>query len=143
MLYAAIYVSRASSPLSEEDLAQILFTSRRNNAERGVTGRLIYACAEGHPGLFAQWIEGEDWRVRELLYGHILRDGRHALTGRPFEGPIERRQFPSWTMGFERLADEKAISEELEKLVGMAYAIQPQKRKAAETAARIRSIDAA
>ena len=130
VVYAAIYVSRSVKPVTEADLADILFTSRRNNAERGITGRLVYAAPEDGPGTFAQWLEGEDWRVRELLYGSILRDGRHALIGRPFEGPTLRREFPSWTMGYERLENEAAVSAEIERLVALAHTIRPQRRAA-------------
>lgn len=128
VIYAAIYVSRSVKPISEMDLAEILFSSRRRNAANGITGRLVYSAPEGEPGMFAQWIEGEDWRVRELLYRSILRDGRHALIGRPFEGPVSRRQFPTWTMGYERLENESAVSQEIERLVSLAHAIQPRRR---------------
>ena len=142
MVYAAIYVSRAVQPFSQADLADLLFVSRRKNAERGLTGRLIYASVEGAPGTFAQWLEGEDWRVRELLYGSILKDGRHALVGRPFEGPTTRRLYPDWSMGFDELEGEGAISHEIESLVRQAYSILPKKRRASELAATIRAIDA-
>jgi hypothetical protein len=140
VVYAAIYVSRATRPFSPADLAELLFVSRRRNAERGLTGRLVYAAADGRPGLFAQWLEGEDWRVRELLYGSVLRDGRHALVGRPFEGPTKRRMYPDWTMGFDELDDEATLSEEVEALVRKAYSILPPKRKAADLAATIRAL---
>ncbi|OZC03964.1 BLUF domain-containing protein [Rubricoccus marinus] len=129
MVYAALYASRPIQPMSEEDLAEILAVSRRKNAERGITGRLVYAATEGEVGLFAQWIEGEDWRVRELLYFSILCDARHAFVGRPFEGPIERRQFPSWTMEFERLGSEEIVSAEIDSLVARAHTIRPQAKR--------------
>lgn len=127
-MYAALYVSRATRPLTEADLADILFMARRKNAERGVTGRLVYAAPEGGAGTFVQWLEGEDWRVRELLYGCILRDGRHAIFGVPFEGATTRRVYPSWTMGYERLDDEAAVSKEIETLLRKARALVPEKR---------------
>lgn len=127
-MYAALYVSRAVRPLSEADLADILFTARRNNAEKGLTGRLVYAARDGEPGTFVQWLEGDDWRVRELLYGPILRDGRHAIYGVPFEGPTTRRVFPSWTMGYERLEETDAVSDEIERMVAQAHTIIPPRR---------------
>ncbi len=139
-MYAALYASRPIHPMSEADLAEILFVSRRKNAERGITGRLIYSAQDGESGLFAQWIEGEDWRVRELLYHDILCDARHALVGRPFEGPTTRRQFPSWTMGYERLESETDVSAEIDALVALAHTIKPQPRNrvAQPTAATFR-----
>ncbi|HIG76301.1 MAG TPA: BLUF domain-containing protein [Bacteroidetes bacterium] len=139
-MYAALYVSRAVRPMTEADLADILFTARRQNAERGITGRLVYAARGREPGTFAQWIEGDDWRVRELLYGGILRDGRHALVGLPFEGPTTRRVFPSWTMGFEQLPHPEAVSEEIERLLALAHGIRPV-RKGRSGSPRVR-IDA-
>ncbi|MEM1055666.1 MAG: BLUF domain-containing protein [Bacteroidota bacterium] len=136
MIYAAIYVSRATCALTEGDLADILFAARRNNAERGITGRLVYAARDGERGTFAQWIEGDDWRVRELLYGSILRDGRHALVGLPFEGPIGQRTFPSWTMEYERLEAKESISTEIERLIELAHQIRPVRTSARSVNAR-------
>ena len=142
MVYAAIYVSRAVQPFSSTDIAELLLHARRENAARGITGRLVYAAVEGRPGLFAQWLEGEDWRVRDLLYRSVLRDGRHALVGRPFEGVVTRRMYPDWSMAYEELETEDSVSQEVESLVRQANAILPPTRRAAALAAQIRSTNA-
>ncbi|MEM6328528.1 MAG: BLUF domain-containing protein [Bacteroidota bacterium] len=125
MLYAALYVSRAMRRQTEADLADLLLMSRKRNAERGLTGRLVYAARGNEVGTFVQWIEGDDWQVRGLLYGPILRDGRHALVGIPFEGPVAQRAFPSWTMGYERLDGERAVFREVERLAALAERTVP------------------
>ena len=140
MIYAALYVSRAVRPFSDAHLAELLQVARRNNDRRGITGRLVYAAHGGVTGTFAQWIEGEDWRVRDLLYGAILRDGRHAIVGYPFEGPIGARAFGSWTMEFEKLPSEDALSEEIERLTRLARDLRPSKRREEARAKTVRTI---
>ena len=140
MIYAALYVSQAIRPFSDAHLADLLEVARRNNDRRGITGRLVYAAPRGEAGQFVQWIEGEDWRVRDLLYGVILKDARHALVGRPFEGPIVKRAFGSWTMAFEELEGENAISAETEALLHLAQSLQPIRKREEARAQNIRSV---
>lgn len=62
-----------------------------------------------------------------MLYGSILRDGRHALLGIPFEGPTVERAYPSWTMDYVRLDDEDAAPEERETMLTRARTLIPPK----------------
>ena len=126
--YALLYVSRPQVHLSNDELRQILKTSQRNNEAVGITGRLVYAAAPNESGLFVQWLEGEGWRVRHLFYGAIVRDPRHAVVGRPFEGAIAARQFDDWTMGFARMQSEAEGSAHVEELLALAQMIQPAAR---------------
>ena len=97
-LYRLVYHSRnAILGLEEEvegSVRQILDTSRRNNAVDGVTGALMFT-----DGLFAQILEGQRGQV-ERVFDRIQLDDRHTdVTLLSFE-PVERRDFPTWTMAF-------------------------------------------
>ncbi len=82
---------------TREDLRVLLATSRKNNAELGVTGMLLYK-----DGNFMQVLEGEEVAVRRL-YARIAADPRHGSEITLQEGFSEGRQFPDWSMGFRDL----------------------------------------
>jgi hypothetical protein len=100
-MHKIIYASRATSPMSETDLEDILAASRRNNTGVGVGGLLVY-CAES----FLQILEGE-LEPLEATYARILTDPRHTDLRRLTVAPIETRRFPDWTMGFEHMDEDR------------------------------------
>lgn len=100
-LHCLVYVSSAIDPFSDESLLELLETSRRNNAERSITGMLLYK-----DGAFMQALEGEKDAVHEL-YGRIQMDSRHTGVFTLVEGPLEHRDFPTWSMGFQNLNPAK------------------------------------
>jgi hypothetical protein len=127
-LYAVLYASDALRPPSADDLAVLLARARAYNAAHGITGQLVYigrgeAGGEGagrHPGNFVQWLEGEEYPVREL-FDRIGQDARHFVQRIPYAGPLPRQLFPSWTMAFRR-ADYNpgAATLELARLLELA-----------------------
>ena len=96
-LFFLVYVSSAARPFSRSDLADLLATSRDNNARAGITGMLLYK-----DGNFMQVLEGEEGAVR-ALYGKIATDPRHKGEITLQQGFTESRQFPDWSMGFRDL----------------------------------------
>lgn len=92
-----IYASATKRLLSPYDLGQILEASRRNNAQLGVSGILLY-----ESGSFLQVLEGDDDVVRSL-FAKIARDARHDRISVVRERKIETREFGQWTMGFVSL----------------------------------------
>ena len=88
------YVSVATSPMTEDDIAAVLLKSRANNRRDGITGALLY-----HRDRFVQIIEGPDEVVR-ARFEVISADPRHRSVQIMEEGPIFERRFPEWTMGF-------------------------------------------
>jgi hypothetical protein len=54
-LVSLVYVSVARELMSDEDLKAILEVARRKNAERNITGMLLY-----RSGYFIQALEGEE-----------------------------------------------------------------------------------
>ena len=95
-LVRLVYASR--SRLVEADrrveLARILETARRLNAERHVTGFLMAT-----PGGFAQILEGEAGAIAET-YGRIMVDPRHDELRLLAQDVVEQRQFAGWAMAF-------------------------------------------
>ncbi|WP_164985684.1 BLUF domain-containing protein [Bosea sp. Tri-44] len=95
-LVRLVYASR--SRLVEADrraeLARILETARRHNAERHLTGFLMAT-----PGGFAQIIEGETGNVAET-YGRIMVDPRHGDLRLLAQDTVAQPQFAGWAMAF-------------------------------------------
>lgn len=97
----------ATKDMSDEDLKILLKYARIKNQRLGVTGMLLY-----RDGFFIQALEGEKDKVDEL-YARIVQDTRHQDVTKIYQKPIDRRAFPDWTMGFNRMRQD-----ELEKLEG-------------------------
>lgn len=93
------YVSRSSEPMPAEQLLALLLQCRKNNAEKGVTGMLLFG-----NGTFLQVIEGDD-DIIDGLVGQILIDPRHAQVQMLNRKPITDRQYADWSMGFEQVTD--------------------------------------
>lgn len=98
------YWSRATRPMGESELLELLRKSRRNNARRDVTGLLLY-----RDQCFLQVLEGPE-PVVESLIKIIEADPRHH-SFRTLCREVGPRQFGDWQMGFENLDAEAAQSE--------------------------------
>lgn len=94
------YSSRATKDFSDDELAELLEVSRRNNDRLGLTGVLLY-----RDGRFLQYLEGPEPVVTERI-DIIAADARHDDFQIRFRQPISARLFPSWSMGFERVAPD-------------------------------------
>jgi len=106
-MYYIIYLSTATELFEEQELEEILKTSRRNNSENDVTGILLYL-----DGSIIQVLEGEESTVKEL-YQKILLDRRHTGAIKLKEGTLEKRNFPDWSMGYQKLSHS-----EVKNLIG-------------------------
>jgi hypothetical protein len=73
-------------------LQDLLVWSRSYNAQRGLTGLLLYSETQ-----FVQVIEGDESAVRHL-YDRIRQDGRHHHVTTLSEGPEPHRWFADWQM---------------------------------------------
>jgi len=103
-VFSVVYSSTATEPFSDEALGDLLQQCRDANAERDITGMLLY-----RNGRFIQILEGPEQAVRETM-GKIERDPRHDHLRVLIDEFIEERNFAEWTMGFEPIAmpDENA-----------------------------------
>ena len=99
MLAQLAYISSTARPLSEEDIAQILASSRRNNAEVDVTGALL------HGGdTFMQILEGPREGVASV-FSRIQMDRRHRSVTVLLHDPVGRRQLPEDPMTFYAISN--------------------------------------
>jgi len=97
--YCLVYLSQATHDFQDEELADLLAVSRRNNAATSITGLLMYESR-----LFMQALEGPRAAV-EALFHKISRDQRHTDVQIVCEDCIQRRYFGPWRMAFQRAAE--------------------------------------
>ncbi len=88
------YLSSATRLMSSDQLVEMLEAIRPRNAERGLTGLLLYS-----GGNIIQTIEGPDDIVAST-FADIEADPRHTDVTEAFRLTIEERSFPDWSMGF-------------------------------------------
>ncbi|MDX1518571.1 MAG: BLUF domain-containing protein [Gammaproteobacteria bacterium] len=96
-MFELLYASTAIIKFKRDNLFQLLAAARSKNKRLDITGMLIYS-----NGYFAQLLEGEEAAVRKL-YETICNDHRHKNIKKFYEGPIDKRFFTEWTMGFRVL----------------------------------------
>ena len=91
------YVSTETVRFSEEALVALLSEARNANADRGVTGLLLY-----REGSFYQVLEGSESAVM-ATFQEIEGDPRHKEVRILFHGETDAREFADWKMGFLNL----------------------------------------
>ncbi|MCU0702270.1 MAG: BLUF domain-containing protein [Myxococcaceae bacterium] len=101
MLTQLCYASVASAHFEPPALQQLLEKARANNERDGITGLLLYG--NGH---FVQVLEGAAAPV-SALYAKILSDKRHRQVFELYREPVTTRDFHTWAMAYEQLADFK------------------------------------
>ena len=99
MLRQYLYISTAPG-LKREELDSIIASCEQNNAERGITGLLVYNGRN-----FIQLLEGEEadllWVMRR-----ISSDGRHSGLSVLEDVSATNRACPDWSMRHIRLVDK-------------------------------------
>lgn len=100
-LYTMLYVSVATAPMSDQALSELLQSSRSKNRDQRITGFLLYL-----NGSFMQILEGSRPQVQQLAES-IAKDPRHHSIRTIYEGPIHRRTFLDWSMGFRNMSHLK------------------------------------
>ena len=96
-LYHLGYVSTEALKFSEEALVALLSEARNANADRDVTGLLLY-----REGSFYQVLEGSESAVM-ATFQDIEGDPRHKEVRVLFNGETDAREFADWQMGFLNL----------------------------------------
>ena len=99
-----IYCSSAKHAFSRSELSVLLINARRKNAQRGITGILLYS-----DGSFFQVLEGERDNV-DMLFKIISGDERHNNVTVIIRESIAKRAFGDWTMGYSDFTAEEADS---------------------------------
>ncbi len=114
-LVTLVYTSTAAENVNDEMLKEILNVSREKNAQRNVTGMLLY-----RDGIFLQALEGEA-DVVDALYARIATDPRHKNPSIVYRGPIYSRSFMQWAMGFNPISDH-----DIKRLPGFNNALEDE-----------------
>ena len=97
MLSHLVYVSTASEPMSDADLAELLAQSRERNGRNDITGMLLYK-----DDRYIQLLEGHEAQVQKI-FDSIRRDDRHHDVQLLWFRYAQFRDFPDWSMGFQNV----------------------------------------
>jgi hypothetical protein len=97
-LLSFVYLSTATKPFGDDDLAELLAKSRENNGPLRLTGVLLH-----RRGRFLQVLEGPEDAVRDRM-SIITSDPRHTGVRILLEETLARRKFPDWTMEYQPFA---------------------------------------
>ena len=111
-----LYISIATRPCNEDDLAALLRASRDNNVLYSVTG-ILWSDGER----FIQVLEGPLASVEET-YVRILGDERHHSLAIVYDYLVDKRDFGSWSMCHRRSYE---TDDEYDQKVRRALAATP------------------
>lgn len=98
MLLQLSYTSRATRPMTPEELVALAAEAARKNRVRGITGVMLCDA-----GAFIQILEGEPADV-EALFARIQKDARHTQVTLLQRTQVKQRSFPHWPMGLLELS---------------------------------------
>lgn len=98
------YTSVANHHMTHDELVKLLTNCRTKNADRAITGMLLYM-----EGCFFQVLEGSRATL-EPLFDKIAKDERHHHVMKLIVEPIEERTFGTWTMGFQNVTPLELVS---------------------------------
>ncbi|MCB1122372.1 MAG: BLUF domain-containing protein [Verrucomicrobiae bacterium] len=90
-----VWISEASKEFSDDELLEILSSSRINNRKRHITGLLLYDQKS-----FLQIMEGGEDEVDFTFKHRIETSRRHRNVIPLVQTPLEERIFENWAMGF-------------------------------------------
>jgi hypothetical protein len=99
-LIQVIYVSAASSDISEHDTAELLKEARKTNRKNDVSGMMLYV-----GGCLLMLLEGEAHKVDTVSLEIVA--WKHEMRA-IYREPVAEREFPDWIMGFEAVAPAEA-----------------------------------
>lgn len=104
MPYQIIYSSESATPMQVDDLEDILEQARCSNAEKGITGALVYV-----EGIFLQILEGDRVSLQDLM-SRIARDVRHETVTVLREAEVPCAIFSDWKMAYVAATAEQVAS---------------------------------
>ncbi len=116
-LFFLLYVSEASVTMDDSALTKIVDQSHINNQPKGVSGCLLF-----QDGFFMQLLEGPREKVLEVM-AQVKLDPRHKNIRIVAQGPLQRRLFLDWSMGFQDMSHiegEPALAEWRKRTIGFA-----------------------
>jgi hypothetical protein len=122
-LFSLLYVSRTrvGAAALESEAERILSVAIPRNASRGITGCLVSTERN-----FAQVLEGTPDALRELM-ASIEADERHDEVHTIEFNEVEKRLFPTWSMGYA--GHSRYIQRFLEPLHGSSVSDRERARQ--------------
>jgi hypothetical protein len=93
-MIGVVYMSRSARPMQPADLDRLLMDARTHNAEKDVTGVLLYGDSQ-----FFQYFEGHPADVEDV-YERIRRSTLHHELVELERRRAPQRFFRKWFMGF-------------------------------------------
>ncbi|WP_430400504.1 BLUF domain-containing protein [Flavobacterium sp.] len=93
-MHRIIYLSSAIELFTDEEINLLLQKSRFNNAQKNITGLLLYS-----EGNFIQILEGNKDEIQNT-FEKIKLDNRHKNIITVINEPIKKRTFSDWKMGY-------------------------------------------
>ncbi len=112
-LYEVLYVSQLAPGTPVTAVARIASHARKANAERGLTGLLVF---DGQR--FCQQLEGTQKNVLSAM-ARICQDPRHVELNVVHQGTLAARRFSGFALAFSAV-DQGDLLEQLERLDGAA-----------------------
>ncbi len=92
-LHCLVYLSTATSTMTDEKLQNLLTAAIKHNKLNHVTGVLLY-----NDGEFFQYLEGAKSDL-EVIYSRIKNSSEHRNIIELLHQEISARVFPDWQMG--------------------------------------------
>jgi hypothetical protein len=99
-LIQVIYVSEATTDISEHETAELLKEARKTNRKNDVSGMMLYV-----GGCLLMLLEGEAHKI-DAVSREIAAWKREMRA--IYRQPVTEREFPDWIMGFEAVAPVEA-----------------------------------
>ena len=110
-LYEVLYVSQLAPSVPVSAVAEIAGHARAANAQRGLTGLLVF---DGQR--FCQQLEGSQKNVLSAM-ARICQDPRHVEVNVVHQGTLAARRFSSFGLAFSQI-EKGDLLERLEQLDG-------------------------
>lgn len=96
-----VYISERSAETDDEVIKNLKLQAEQNNHRLNITGALLYT-----ERYFLQFLEGEQ-RILNELFSTICQDDRHSNVRLMMYKTIQKRDFPTWSLGVRKLLDHQ------------------------------------
>jgi hypothetical protein len=117
VLYRIVYMSRATSFLTDLEVEDLARKAGECNGAQSITGLLLF---DGRR--FMQAIEGDKNSVQTLME-RIGADDRHESIVIVSEGRAARRKFSDWSLCYKRVGEGRAAPDYLNQVKAQLAAI--------------------
>ncbi|KKC23938.1 BLUF domain-containing protein [Sphingomonas sp. SRS2] len=97
-IHLIVYASRSLIPpaYAALEISDIVTKSVERNGRLGISGALLYT----EDQRFAQALEGDVGSVNDVM-ASIRRDARHTQIVMLYDGPMQGRYFPDWSLAYQ------------------------------------------